>query len=212
MSKVLVIAPHPDDEVLGCGGAIQYHGSIDDEVYVHIVANRVINHLENDEYIQKTMEQADKASMILKVNKIYFSNLRDEQLDKKIIDVIVPIEDVISKVLPDIVYIPNETDTDQDHRAVANACKVACRGIKKVLVYEVFGPTKNFQPNVYLDIENFISKKIEAMYCYEGEMHSYPHPRSAEAIDVLAKYRGIEVGLNAAEAYILNKQIIEKEL
>lgn len=208
MSIVLVIAPHPDDEVIGCGGTIQFHSKKGDAVFVHIVANRVINHVEDEKYIRETLEQSHEAAKLLGVKEIIFSNLRDEQLDVRLIDVIIPIEDIINRVNPDIVYVPNETDADQDHRAVSNACKIACRSIKKVLAYEVLGPTRGFTPNYYVDIESFLSCKVEALHFYKGEVFPFPHPRSIKAIESLARLRGVESGLLAAEAFKLLKEVV----
>lgn len=209
MSKVLIIAPHPDDEIMGCGGTIQYHNNKKDDVFVHIIGNRTIDHVENGAYIKKTLNQAYEAANFLGVKKIFFSNLRDEQIGTKLIDVIVPIEQTISRLRPLVVYIPNETDTDQDHRAVALACKVACRAIPKILAYEVLGSTKEFTPNFYINIRKFFRHKIKALRFYKEEMHPFPHPRSAEALESLARIRGVESKLFMAEAFRLIKDVVK---
>ncbi len=209
MSKVLIIAPHPDDEIIGCGGTIQYHINKKDDVFVHIIGNRVINHVEDEEYIKKTVGQACKAATFLGVKKIFFSNLRDEQIGIKPIDVIVPIEQMIGKIKPEIVYIPNDTDTDQDHRVVAYACKVACRTIPKILSYEILGSTRDFTPNLYINIKKFFPHKIKALRFYKGQMHPFPHPRSPEALDALARIRGVESKLFMAEAFRLIKDVVK---
>lgn len=209
MSNVLIVAPHPDDEVIGCGGVIQHHVKKNDDVFIHIVGNRVINHTEDRKYISQVCDQAHEAARFLGVKELFFSNLRDEQLDVKLIDVIVSIEDIMSKIRPEVVYIPNDKDTDQDHRAVANACKVATRRVKKVLAYEVLGPTKDFCPNSYVNIEGFLERKIQALHFYKEEVIAFPHPRSQEALQALARIRGVASGLVAAEAFELIKDVIE---
>jgi N-acetylglucosamine malate deacetylase 1 len=209
MKKILVIAPHPDDEVLGCGGAIQYHVNRGDSVFVHIVADRVKAHTPDEAYVRETVEQARESARILGAREVFFSHLRDEQLDVRLIDVIVPIESILATVKADVVYVPHEGDTDQDHRAVANACKVACRYISKVLAYEVLGPTRNFSPNHFIDIEGYLSTKIEALHAYAGELYPFPHPRSDEALFALAKVRGVQAGFLAAEAFVLLREVVQ---
>lgn len=208
MSKILIVAPHPDDEIIGCGGAIQHHVQKGDSVFIHIIGNRVYDHVEDESYVKETFEQAKQAAQMLGVEEVFFSNLRDEQFDKLLIDVIVPIEEVTQRVEPDIMYIPHGIDTDQDHRAVADACKVACRSRKKVLAYEILGPTKSFEPNYFVDIEKYFSRKIEALKLYKSEVHPFPHPRSPEALEALAKVRGVEAGINLAEAFVLKREVV----
>ena len=127
-----------------------------------------------------------------------FNNYSGEQI-------IVPIEKVIDDVNPNIVFVPNITDTDQDHRSVANACLVACRSIPSLFSYEIPGPSIDFQPNYYLDIEQYFELKIAAMEKYSDEWRTFPHPRSPEGLKIVAQYRGIQYGLNYAEAYKLIK-------
>ncbi len=210
MAKVLVIAPHPDDEVIGCGGAIQWHKESGDDVYVHIVANRVYEHAENDGYLKELEKTIEKVSKYLAFDDYCYSALRDEQLDNMLIDIIMPIEEYVKKVNPDIVYMPNDGDTDQDHRAVASACRVACRGVKNQYVYEVFGPSKGFVPNYYIALtEDMVKKKIQALQMYTSEVRAYPHPRSEKAITILSQSRGIEAGVAFAESFRVKQQIIE---
>lgn len=206
--RVLIVAPHPDDEVLGCGGTIGRHRARGDQVYVHLVGNRVIDHTRDEAYIQQTLDQARTAAGILGVTDLFFSDLPDEQLDHQLIDLIVPLEEVVNKVRPDVAYVPNETDTDQDHRAVAWATKVSCREVGRVLAYEVLGLTRGFGPTTYVDITPHLSAKIEAMQCYEGELRPFPHPRSPEAVIALARTRGVEAGVQAAEAFRLLREVL----
>ncbi len=206
--RVLIVAPHPDDEVLGCGGTIAWHIARGHEVFVHLVGNRVINHTRDEAYIQATLDQARRAAAVLGVTDLFFSDLPDEQLDHRLIDLIVPLEEVINKVRPHVAYVPNETDIDQDHRAVAWATRVSCRGVGRVLAYEVMGPTRGFAPTTYVDITPYLAAKIEALQIYEGEVRPFPHPRSPEAVTALARTRGVEAGFEAAEAFRLIKEVI----
>lgn len=206
--RVLIVAPHPDDEVLGCGGTIGWHRAQRHEVFVHLVGNRVMDHTRDEAYVQQTLDQARAAAAILDVTDLFFSDLPDEQLDHKLIDLIVPLEEVVKKVGPDVAYVPNETDTDQDHRAVAWATKVSCRGVARVLAYEVLGPTRGFAPTTYVDITPHLEAKIEALKCYEGELRPFPHPRSPEAVTALARTRGVEAGVQAAEGFRLLCEVL----
>lgn len=208
LKRILIVAPHADDEVLGCGGAIQHFRSKGHQVFVNVVSNRVLNHAENPNYIRETKEIISSVAKILDVNDVYYCDLPDEQLDNKLIDVIAPIENVVDEVKPHLVFVPNGDDSDQDHRAVAAACRVACRWVDEVRVYEVPGPTRFFQPNLYLNIEPYLEKKIAAMELYEGELRPYPHPRSREGIEIHAKARGLESNLVAAEAFFVSRRIV----
>lgn len=212
MEKVLIIAPHPDDEVLGCGGAIQYYKNKGSKVYVHIVANRVYNHTEDEKYLKNLEKSINSVASFLGIDDICYSGLRDEQLDRLLIDIIVPLEEYINKVRPDVVFLPNEYDTDQDHRAVSQACKVACRSIPLQYVYEVFQPSKGFVPNHYIPLnKEMVKKKIEALKFYSSEMRDYPHPRSERALYVLSEFRGIEVNTQYAEGFRVAKQVVNSK-
>lgn len=214
--KVLVIAPHMDDEVLGMGGTIAKHVVEGDEVYVCIVANRAYNHLYKDEWINEEKKAALAAQNVLGYKELKFLDLKDEQLDHKLIEVLVPIEEYISTIGPDVVYINHRGDPHQDHKAVFNASIIACRTvsksrIKKLICYEIPSATEfsppfeefSFLPNYYINIEKFLETKIEALRCYQREARDFPNPRSLEGVRILAKKRGMEVGFEAAEAFVI---------
>ena len=209
MMRVLVIAPHADDEVLGTGGVIQWHKGREDTVYVAVVAHRVLGHKIDESYIAQTKESAEKVRELLGIERYFFCGLVDEHLDESLIKVIMVIEEVVSAVKPDIAYIPNETDTNQDHRAVYQACLVACRNIDNVLACEVPSETKNFKPTLYVELEeSFLANKIKAMQYYESEIRQYPNPRSQEGLRVFAQMRGMECNRKLAEAFILIKGVV----
>jgi len=209
--NVLVIAPHADDEVLGVGGTIQWHAKRGDAVYVCVVANRVLEHKVIAEYIRQTKQSSMKVKKLLGIKDYFFCDLMDEHLDESLIKVIVAIEEVINTATPDIVYIPNENDSNQDHRAVCQACQVACRNVDRILVYEVLTPsTVHFIPNLYIELtESFLNNKIKALACYEGEIRAYPNRRSKEGIRVFAQMRGMDCNKKLAEAFILSKEVLQ---
>lgn len=223
-NKVLVIAPHMDDEVLGCGGTIRRHLAQGDSVTVVFVAYRIYDHQFDDQKNAAEVKHARKAQAVLGYQACAFLNLSDERLDGYLQDIIIPLEAQIEAVKPDTVYIPFLQDNNQDHRAVFNAARVALRPvavpfIKKVLMYEVPSSTEQspqvaqnvFVPNCHVDISSGIDKKIRALRCYETEKRVFPHPRSEEAVIVLAQKRGIEAGFTHAEAFMTVRERWLKE-
>jgi N-acetylglucosamine malate deacetylase 1 len=214
-NTVLVIAPHMDDEVLGCGGTICRHLAQGDSVTVVFVAYRIYNHQFDEQKNAAEVKHARRAQAVLGYQTCTFLNLPDERLDGYLQDIIIPLETQIEAVKPATVYIPFFQDNNQDHRAVFNAARVALRPaatpfIKKVLMYEVPSSTEQspqvsqtvFVPNYHVDISSCIARKIRALRCYETEKRVFPHPRSEEAVIVLAQKRGIEAGFTHAEAFM----------
>ena len=217
--KVLIIAAHMDDEVLGCGGTICRHVEQGDEVHVCFVANRAYNHIYDKDLIGEEKKATKSAQKILGYHSSSFLDLNDEQLDAKQIDLIVPIERVVQFWNPEIVYTHHRGDANQDHRAVFQASVIACRvissqRIRRLLCYEVPSSTDQvapfpefaFYPNYYVNIGDSIEKKIRAMEAYVKEIREFPHPRSSEGLDVYAKKRGMEIGMRAAEAFMLVRE------
>lgn len=215
-NKILVVAPHMDDEVLGCGGVISRHVDTRDDLFVCFVAHRVYNHKFNKARNEVERKHAYKARSTLGYKDAVFLDLQDERLDAGIQDIIILLENYIGKIKPDTIYCPFRGDNNQDHRAVFDALRVvsrpqAAKFIKRVLMYEVPSSTEQspplienaFLPNYYVNITGVFKKKIKAYKCYETEMRDYPHPRSEEALRILAKKRGLEIGFEYAEAFVI---------
>ncbi len=215
--NILIIAPHPDDEVLGCGGAIAKHVDKGDDVYLCIVTKAYTPDW-SEEFLENRPKEIEKANNILGIKKTYLLGLPTVKLDtlpQKELNK--AISKVVNEVKPDILYIPHKGDLNKDHRLVFESSLVAARPsdpkIKKILSYEVLSETEwgelieSFIPNVYIDISNIFEKKIEAMKAYESELKQPPHPRSLEIIEALAKKRGSEAGVMFAEAFMLVKEI-----
>lgn len=218
--KILVIAPHPDDEVLGCGGTIKKHINSGDEVYLCEVTKSYTPDW-TEEYVAQEMKEIEDSSKFLGIKKTFLLDLPAVKLDifgqKKLNDLL---SEIIQKVKPEILYIPFYGDINSDHRLVSHACLVAARPkpgsfIKKVLAYEVLSETEwgppafeKFEPNTYIDISSTIEEKLKALSFYKSQLALYPHPRSLEATEILAKKRGAEAGLHCAESFMILREII----
>jgi len=215
MAKVLVIAPHMDDEVLGCGGTIGKHVNNRDAIHVIIVANRVYGHKYDAKKNENERSHVLKAKSILGYEDITFLDFPDEQLDGMVQNIIIPLEKHMNKLKPDTVYVPFRGDNNQDHRAIYDAVRVVIRPgatpfIKNVYMYEISSSTEQsppllgnaFVPNYYVDISDFMDDKLKALSCYKTEVRKYPHPRSLEAVKILAQKRGVEIGFKYAEAFM----------
>lgn len=219
--KVLVVAPHPDDEVLGCGGTIIKHVKSGDEVYLCVVTKSYTPDW-TENYIKKEMEELGGSSKVLGIKETFLLDLPAVKLDllgqKKIND---SLFDVFEKIRPECLYIPFYGDINKDHRCISEAALVAARPrpeqyIKKIIAYEVPSSTEwgalagnYFKPNLYSDISSVFEKKKESMSCYKTQLKDYPHPRSLDGIEILAKKRGMEAGLKYAESFILLREIKE---
>lgn len=219
MKNILVIAPHPDDEVLGCGGTIVRHAQKGDAVYL-LVVTKAYTPEWSEEFIKNRPKEVALANKILGIKKTFFLDFPTVKLDtipQKILNA--AIEKVIKEVAPDIMYIPHKGDLNRDHRLVFESALVAARPshnpVGKIVSYEVLSETdfgqalEAFIPNIYVDISDVFNKKMEAMKVYGSELKEYPHPRSAEIIEILAKKRGSEGGFKMAEGFAVIREIIK---
>lgn len=217
--KVLVIAPHLDDEVLGCGGAIRKHVVCGNTVNVCFVAHRVYNHVYDEAKMAVELAHAESVWKQLGYNEFELLNLPDERLDRCLQDIIIPLEEYVYKFKPQIVYSPFVFDNNHDHRAVAQAVQVVLRPtassfVRRWLMYETPSSTEQapnvgqpvFQPTFYLDISSFLDDKIKVLQLYETEFREYPHPRSPDGIRAMAMKRGMEAGLAFSEAFMLVRE------
>lgn len=218
MEKILIISPHPDDEVLGCGGTVAKHSSHGDKVYLCIVTKAYTPDW-SEEYLKNKSKEIKKSNKILGIKKTYFLDFPTVKLDtisqKKLNEAI---SNVVTEIRPDILYIPHRGDLSKDHRLVFESSLVAARPlkqkIKKILSYEILSETEwgqtieAFVPNVYVDITETFQEKMEAIKVYNSELKSPPHPRSLEIIEALAKKRGSEAGVKFAEAFNLIRETL----
>jgi LmbE family N-acetylglucosaminyl deacetylase len=219
---VLCVAAHPDDEVLGCGGTLARHAAAGDVVHVCLVAEGLTSrgNATGGAELAELAATARRADALLGVRETRLLGLPDNRLDElPRLEVIQCIERVIAEVGPDIVYTHAAADLNIDHQIVHEAVLTACRPVpgqrvKRILCFEVPSSTEwrgagsavPFQPNWFVDIGATVSAKLAALGEYAGEMRPWPHARSIEACEHLARWRGASVGVAAAEAFMLARQ------
>ena len=219
--KVLVVAPHMDDEVLGCGGAIARHVDAGDSVQVCVVCNRAYNHTYDDAAIAAEKRSAQAARAVLGYGELRFLDLPDEKLYAHLQETITGIELIVAEVQPDLLYTAFGGDPHQDHKAVAQAVNVVLRAgaapsVKRALAFEVPSGTdqahpgtgESFAPTVFVGVEAQLDRKLKAMQAYDREMRAFPHPRSLDMLTAKARSRGAQAGLAAAEAFVLLKEVV----
>jgi LmbE family N-acetylglucosaminyl deacetylase len=215
-NKILVVAAHPDDELLGVGGTIIRHILSGDEVSVLILADGETSRPgAAAKEIKRRLRQIKEVARKLKLKKLFIKNLPDQKLDTlPLLEIIQIVEGVIRAVSPNIIYTHHSYDLNSDHRITFQAVLTACRPranfcVKELLAFETPSSTEwqikdeasIFRPTRYVNIEKVFKKKIKAIKIYQDELREYPHPRSAAALENLAKFRGLEVGLKYAEAF-----------
>ena len=221
MNQVLVIAPHMDDEVLGCGGVIARHIDEGDKVHVCVVCNRAYGREYDPVAIGAEKASAQKAKDILGYSDLLFLDMPDERLYAHLQELLDVLERTVTEIKPDLVYTCHAADLHQDHRTVAHASNVALRSIaapfaRRVLAYEIPSGTEqtfpstaeNFAPNVFVDIEAQLDRKLKAMAAYERESRAFPHPRSEEMLRARALFRGSQCGRSVAEAFVLLRETV----
>ena len=226
--RVLVVAAHPDDEILGCGGTVIQHVENKDDVHVMIMAEGLTSRDSKRNVIVKNKElnalhkNSILAAEIMGVSDLQICNFPDNRMDRiDLLDVVKKIEEKIALYRPDIIYTHHAGDVNIDHMITHNAVVTASRSlpgqfVKTILFFEILSSTewqmqtsnKSFMPNWYVDIGKEFKKKIAALKCYDSEMREYPHPRSYEGVETLAKYRGLCIGTIYAEAFSLGRNII----
>lgn len=222
-TRVSVIVAHPDDEVLGFGGAIARHADRGDEVSILILATGLAARSETDApettALSTLREQAEAAADILGAVHLIFGEFADNKMDAvPLLEVVKQVEHFLSDRTPTILYTHYGGDLNIDHQIVSRAAITACRPIPGAKVTEILAgevnsttewalPGHGFCPTDFLDISEVLDRKVRALECYAGELRDWPHPRSAKGIETQAQWRGMQSGLDAAEAYQLVRRI-----
>lgn len=225
--NILVVVAHPDDEILGCGGTMSRHACEGDDVHILILAEGATSRdrhrnagLRGDD-IESLREAARKAAETLGTALPMFRDFPDNRMDRvELIEVIKEVEGVVFELCPDVIYTHHAFDLNIDHRITHQAVLTACRpepGKKDTAIYafETISSTewsgqsgnRSFSPNYFINISEHLDNKIKALKSYGMELRPFPHLRSVEAVQHLARYRGASVGIHAAEAFELIRGI-----
>lgn len=219
-NKVLAVVAHPDDEILGVGGTLIKHVQNGDEVQILILSDGETSRGEVAD-ISKRKKQAQKVAEKIGASQIFFEQYTDNSFDSiPLLKITQSVEKVVYQEKPSIIYTHHAHDLNIDHRITMQAVMTTCRPqpdffVKNIYTFETPSSTEwqektadnTFLPNVYTDISRTVDQKLETLEIYADELRDYPHPRSIEAIQKLAEYRGIEVGKKFCEAFQLVREI-----
>jgi LmbE family N-acetylglucosaminyl deacetylase len=213
MSVVVVLAAHPDDELLGVGATLVKHVRAGDEVHAVILAEGATSRYRHD-MVGVLVDASKQAADVLGLASVRACALPDQRLDAlPLVEVTQAIEATLDTLRPDVVYTHFSGDVNLDHHVVARAAWTACRpymlpALRRFAVFETPSSTEwgwpadgGFTPNRYVDVTATLATKLEAMACYASELRDYPHPRSLRALTERAAYWGSHVGLAAVEPF-----------
>lgn len=226
MMRILVIAAHPDDEVLGCGGTIARLAREGYETYIAILGEGITSRYKKREHADRRIvevlhDRSHEVAKLLGVKNLFVYDLPDNRFDTlPLLDVIKLIEELIRRLQPQVIYTHHGGDLNIDHVVVHRAVLTATRPttdqpVQEIYTFYIPSSTEwsfqqfgcNFHPNIFIDIENTLEIKIKAISCYETEVRMFPHPRSPEAIRATAQWWGSVVGRGAVEAFELIRSI-----
>ena len=220
--KVLILSPHADDEILGCGGFISKFSKQNYHINVLILtnANEGAPEIYLPEEIKRVRNEAKIANNFIGTKKLFFENLPAINLNNyPIYKISNTINKYIVNINPEIILIPSANDIHDDHKIIFKAAKVSMRpnkksNLKKILSYEVLSETewnengKLFNPNYFVVLNKVdIKNKVKAFLKYKSQVKKFPHPRSKEAIINLSRVRGSQAFEEFAEAYRIEKII-----
>lgn len=225
---VLVAVAHPDDEVLGCGGTISRLTKRGDDVHVHILGEGMTSRADSrqtglrESDLRTLNASTDAAMEILGVKHVYRSGLPDNRFDEMaLLDIVKIVERTVVDIHPQIIYTHHANDLNIDHRTTFQAVLTACRPepgkyVREIYSFEQPAATEwaaplaqnAFMPNTFVDIRETLQSKLKAMTCYHTELRQWPHTRSLEAIEHLARWRGACVGMEAAEAFVQIRHLV----
>lgn len=219
--KIIIVTPHPDDETLGCGGTILKLKEEGHQLYWAIITKA--GNFATEEWKANREAEIEKVAKMYKFDRTIKLNFEAATLDQVADSELVgALSNVFKDLNPNVIYVPYPSDIHSDHKAVFEATMACTKwfrypSVEKVLAYETLSETdftinpdaNNFRPNVFINIEKYIDKKIEIMEVYESEISAFPFPRSEKAIRSLAYVRGAASGYEAAEAFMLLKERVE---
>jgi N-acetylglucosamine malate deacetylase 1 len=218
MKKIIVISAHPDDEILGAGGALVRHREQGDEIHWLIATSVFESQGFSKERISSRQIEIDQVAKRLKmrVHKLEYPTMSLSSRD--LLTMVPMISKVFQEVKPEVIYVLNRSDAHSDHRILFDAVMACTKSfrypfLREILMYECISetefapilPERVFQPNVFIDISHNMEEKIELMKIYASELGEHPFPRSERNILALATYRGASCGVEYAEAFQLLK-------
>lgn len=223
MNRVVVVAPHADDEIIGCGATIARHIKEGDEVTIIIATNASIGapELYREDQVENTRSEAIAAHRFLGVKETVFMDFPAPALNAfPEFKISLELSKIFQKIKPTHLYLPHPGDIHQDHKAIYRSSLVAARPqgenkVSNIYCYETLSETewtpmqeKAFVPNHFVDVTDVFSKKSEAMKFFGSQIKEFPHSRSVETFEALAMYRGATIGVERAEAFIVERQLV----
>ncbi len=227
MRNVLIVAAHPDDEVLGAGGVAARLADEGVTVHMLILGEGATSRARTRKggkapAAVKALERAArKAAKALGAGPVSFGRLPDNRFDSvDLLEVVKIVEKEVGRAAPQAVFTHFWGDLNVDHRLTFEAVMAACRPLPGAAVREIYsfevpsstgwagpGPARAFAPTVYVDVGRYLLRKLEALAAYASELRPAPHPRSPESVEAQARFRGAEAGLEAAEAFVLVREV-----
>jgi LmbE family N-acetylglucosaminyl deacetylase len=224
--RILVVAAHPDDEVLGCGGTIARLAAEGAYVAIAVLGEGITSRYEDraaaePELLVQLRHDAERAGELLGAADVSLHDLPDNRFDTvPLLDVVKLVEELVDRFEPETVYTHHGGDLNVDHGVVHRAVLTATRPVqgnrvRRILAYEVPSSTDwafqqfepQFRPTSFVDVTTTLERKAEAMRAYRSEARPYPHPRSEQALAALARRRGAAAGFEAAEAFELIREL-----
>ena len=223
--SILVLAAHPDDEALGCGGTIARLAGEGSSIHVAFLADGVSSRdgsgAAQQIELKSRRDAARKACEILGAKSVSFGDLPDNRMDGvNLLDIVKTVEALITEHRPDTLFTHHAGDLNVDHRRAHEAAVTACRPyqgqqVRTLLFFEVPSSTEwqppsvgsVFAPNWFVDISKTLERKLAALDSYAAELRPWPHPRSRQGVEHLARWRGATIGVDAAEGFGLGRQL-----
>jgi len=221
MNKVLIIAVHPDDETLGCGGTLLKHKSNGEEIHWLIATEVKVSESFKSETVSAREEEIHTVAELYNFDSVHRLGLSTMKVDEySMSDLIGKISKVINEVKPSIIYLPFKSDVHSDHRHIFDAAYSCTKSfrypfVKRIYMVETLSETEfapstkedSFIPNVFVNISEFMDKKLEIMKVFKSEIGEHPFPRSERNLKALATLRGATTGCEYAESFMLLKEI-----
>ena len=214
--RILIVAAHPDDEVLGCFGTVARLINEGYEAYTLILgegktSREAQRNIDNHE-LDILKNEIKNANDIIGIKEVFIKEFPDNRFDSvALLDIIKAIDEIKQQIQPDIIFTHYKDDLNIDHQVTYNAVITSTRpmedeSVKEIYSFEILSSTEwnyplTFSPDVYFDIEKTLDLKLKAMKEYKSELREFPHPRSLDGISLNSKYHGMRVGKNNVEAF-----------